>query len=42
MTALVLNRTRIRLARHFYYPPLVILGLAVIHTAVIGAFAFGA
>ena len=34
LTALVLNRYR--LSRFFYYPPLVFLALAMIHTGLIG------
>jgi hypothetical protein len=36
LTALVLNRYR--LSRFFFYPPLVLLGLAVIYTVIIGTF----
>ena len=41
ITALALNRYRFRLARYFFYPPLVILSLTVIYTACIGMFFFG-
>jgi len=40
-TTIALNRTRIRLSRHFYYPPLVILALAVIYSVCIGLLFFG-
>lgn len=36
LTALVLNRYR--LSRFFFYPPLVMLALAVIYTVIIGTF----
>jgi hypothetical protein len=35
-TASLLNR--VRLSRHFFYPPLVFLALTVIYTVVIGTF----
>jgi len=35
-TALLLNRYR--LSRYFFYPPLVLLALAVIYTVLIGTF----
>ena len=36
LTALLLNRYR--LSRFFFYPPLVLLALAVIYTVIIGSF----
>jgi hypothetical protein len=36
LTALLLNRYR--LSRFFFYPPLVLLALAVIYTVIIGTF----
>lgn len=39
LTALVLNR--LRLSRYFFYPPLVLVSLAVIYTIVIGTFVVG-
>jgi hypothetical protein len=36
LTALLLNRYR--LSRSFFYPPLVLLALAVIYTVLIGSF----
>jgi hypothetical protein len=39
VTAFVLNR--FRLSRYFFYPPLVLLALAVIYTIVIGTFIIG-
>ena len=36
VTASLLNR--VRLSRHFFYPPLVFVALAVIYTVVIGTF----
>lgn len=36
VTASLLNRTR--LSRHFFYPPLVFVAMAVIYTIVVGAF----
>ena len=41
VTALLLNRWRFRLARRFFYPPLVILSLVVIYTGFIGVLFFG-
>jgi len=38
-TALLLNRYR--LSRYFFYPPLVLVSLAVIYTIVIGTFVIG-
>ena len=38
-TALLLNRYR--LSRYFFYPPLVLVSLAVIYTIVIGTFLLG-
>jgi hypothetical protein len=38
-TALLLNR--FRLSRYFFYPPLVLISLAVINTIVIGTFVIG-
>ncbi len=36
VTASLLNRTR--LSRHFFYPPLVFVAMAVVYTVVIGTF----
>jgi len=36
LTALLLNR--LRLSRYFFYPPLVLLALAIIYTVLIGTF----
>ncbi len=36
VTASLLNRTR--LSRHFFYPPLVFVAMAVIYTIVVGTF----
>ena len=36
LTALLLNR--LRLSRYFFYPPLVLLALAVIYTVIIGTY----
>jgi hypothetical protein len=41
VSGLVLNRIRVRLSRHFYYPPLVIVALTVIYTEVIATLLFG-
>ena len=38
-TAFLLNRYR--LSRYFFYPPLVLVSLAVIYTIVIGTFVIG-
>ncbi len=38
-TALLLNRYR--LSRYFFYPPVVLVSLAVIYTIVIGTFLIG-